>query len=136
MTMHMAKGLEFEAVFLPRLEERELPYWRATTADQLAEERRLFYVGITRAKRVLELSWTREGKRSTFLQTAMPIAPATSGRNARPARGDCSLGQSASPRVGGKGEEANAGGSGLKKGSWLPPWMRERDRRSDESSTG
>jgi DNA helicase-2/ATP-dependent DNA helicase PcrA len=65
LTFHRAKGLEFEAVFLPRLQEKELPSKQARTDDELAEERRLLYVGITRAKRVLWLTWT--GKRSRFL---------------------------------------------------------------------
>jgi DNA helicase-2/ATP-dependent DNA helicase PcrA len=65
LTFHRAKGLEFEAVFLPRLQEKELPSKQARTPDELAEERRLLYVGLTRAKRVLWLTWT--GKRSRFL---------------------------------------------------------------------
>ncbi len=64
---HRAKGLEFEAVFLPRLEEGELPY-RAKSAAALAEERRLLYVGITRAKRHLHVSWVRGQKPSRFLE--------------------------------------------------------------------
>jgi DNA helicase II / ATP-dependent DNA helicase PcrA len=65
MTFHRAKGLEFEAVFLPRLQDKELPSKQARSDDELAEERRLLYVGLTRAKRVLWLSWW--GKRSRFL---------------------------------------------------------------------
>jgi DNA helicase-2/ATP-dependent DNA helicase PcrA len=65
MTFHRAKGLEFEAVFLPRLQDKELPSKQARTDDELAEERRLLYVGLTRAKSVLWLSWW--GKRSRFL---------------------------------------------------------------------
>jgi DNA helicase-2/ATP-dependent DNA helicase PcrA len=59
LTYHRAKGLEFEAVFLPRLDEKELPSKLARTAEDEAEERRLFYVGITRARRVLALTWSR-----------------------------------------------------------------------------
>jgi DNA helicase-2/ATP-dependent DNA helicase PcrA len=61
LTLHRAKGLEFEAVFLPRLEEGELPNRRADVDD----ERRLLYVGITRAKRHLLVTWA--GKPSRFL---------------------------------------------------------------------
>jgi len=61
LTLHRAKGLEFEAVYLPRLEEGELPNRRADVDD----ERRLLYVGITRAKRHLLLTWA--GKPSRFL---------------------------------------------------------------------
>jgi DNA helicase-2/ATP-dependent DNA helicase PcrA len=66
LTLHRAKGLEFDAVFIPRLEEKELPSKQARTAEELAEERRLLYVGMTRAKRVLWLTWS--GKRSRFLE--------------------------------------------------------------------
>ena len=65
LTYHRAKGLEFEAVFLPRLEERELPSKLSKTPEALAEERRLLYVGITRAKRHLTVTWS--GKPSRFL---------------------------------------------------------------------
>ena len=61
MTLHAAKGLEFRAVFLPALEEGILPFpgadallhgdpGGAIAPDALAEERRLFYVGLTRAQ--------------------------------------------------------------------------------------
>jgi DNA helicase II / ATP-dependent DNA helicase PcrA len=65
LTYHRAKGLEFEAVFLPRLEERELPSKLSKTAAALAEERRLLYVGLTRAKRHQTVTWS--GKPSRFL---------------------------------------------------------------------
>jgi DNA helicase II / ATP-dependent DNA helicase PcrA len=66
LTLHRAKGLEFDAVFLPRVEEKELPCKPAMRAPaRLAEERRLLYVGITRARQHLALTWT--GKPSRFL---------------------------------------------------------------------
>ena len=66
LTYHRAKGLEFEAVFLPRLEERELPSRLAKTPVAIAEDRRLLYVGMTRAKRHLTITWS--GKPSRFLK--------------------------------------------------------------------
>jgi ATP-dependent DNA helicase UvrD/PcrA len=66
LTLHRAKGLEFDAVFLPRLEERELPWKLARGRAQLDEERRLFYVGMTRARRYLVITWA--GKPSRFLE--------------------------------------------------------------------
>jgi DNA helicase-2/ATP-dependent DNA helicase PcrA len=65
LTLHGAKGLEFEAVFIPRVEERELPIKLAKKPEEIAEERRLFYVGMTRAKRQLAITWS--GKPSRFL---------------------------------------------------------------------
>ena len=65
LTLHGAKGLEFEAVFIPRLEEKELPIRQAKKPGEIAEERRLFYVGLTRAKRHLSFTWS--GKPSRFL---------------------------------------------------------------------
>jgi DNA helicase II / ATP-dependent DNA helicase PcrA len=74
LTYHRAKGLEFEAVFLPRLEEKELPSKLSKTPDALAEERRLLYVGLTRAKRHLCITWS--GKPSRFLAELDLRAPA------------------------------------------------------------
>ena len=62
LTYHRAKGLEFDAVFLPRLNEGELPFKRAQTDDALAEERRLLYVGITRARKHLFISHVYGGR--------------------------------------------------------------------------
>jgi len=57
-SLHAAKGLEWDAVFLVGLVEGTLPLVHAETAAQIEEERRLLYVGVTRARRHLELSWS------------------------------------------------------------------------------
>ncbi len=60
MTLHAAKGLEFDNVFLVGLEEGILPHSRAMTdPGELEEERRLCYVGITRARKSLYMTYTR-----------------------------------------------------------------------------
>ncbi|WP_419757991.1 ATP-dependent helicase [Acidisoma sp.] len=72
MTLHRAKGLEFDHVFMAGLEEGVFPSRRAETEGSLPEERRLFYVGLTRARHTLRLSWVRrrrqwESKPSRFV---------------------------------------------------------------------
>jgi DNA helicase II / ATP-dependent DNA helicase PcrA len=89
-SLHSAKGLEWDAVFLVGLVEGTLPITHATTAEQLEEERRLLYVGVTRARRHLWLSWAlarapggrRSRKPSQFLDGIRPVAL----RSDRPAK--------------------------------------------------
>jgi len=60
MTLHMSKGLEFDYVFILGLEEGILPHSRSMdTLLEIEEERRLLYVGITRARKQVMLSWAR-----------------------------------------------------------------------------
>jgi superfamily I DNA/RNA helicase len=63
ITMHSCKGLEFPHVFIVGLEEGLLPHARSKVEGTLDEERRLFYVAITRARETLHLSWCRARRR-------------------------------------------------------------------------
>jgi DNA helicase-2/ATP-dependent DNA helicase PcrA len=73
MTMHNAKGLEFPLVFVSGLEDGLFPLARAAEdPTQLEEERRLFYVGITRAERKLYLTCAEQRRRNGELMMSMP----------------------------------------------------------------
>lgn len=79
-SLHAAKGLEWDAVFLVGLSEGLMPISLAETPDAVAEEKRLLYVGITRARVHLQLSWARSRtplgrasrSRSQFLERLWP----------------------------------------------------------------
>lgn len=62
-TMHGAKGLEYDIVALPGWEEGEFPSYQRREGDEISEERRLAYVALTRARKMLIVSWSnKEGK--------------------------------------------------------------------------
>ncbi len=60
LTFHRAKGLEFDTVFVTGLEKGLVPISHAKTSEAMDEEQRLLYVALSRAERVLHLSWARE----------------------------------------------------------------------------
>jgi DNA helicase-2/ATP-dependent DNA helicase PcrA len=73
MTLHNAKGLEFPVVFVTGMEEGLLPYFKAIgNNEEVSEERRLCYVGMTRAKDILFLSGARKRKLYAKLQEQEP----------------------------------------------------------------
>jgi DNA helicase II / ATP-dependent DNA helicase PcrA len=103
-SLHSAKGLEWDAVFLVGLTDTTVPIQHATTEAQIAEERRLLYVGITRARERLSLSWAlarspgqRRGRKpSRFLDGLRPlvagdVAPVKRQKIARPEAADAEL---------------------------------------------
>ncbi|QDO90229.1 ATP-dependent DNA helicase UvrD2 [Ornithinimicrobium ciconiae] len=91
-SLHAAKGLEWDAVFLIGCSEGLMPISMAEGAERIEEERRLLYVGLTRARRDLRLSWAaargaggRAGRKPTrFLQPAARVLGMTTGPGSRP----------------------------------------------------
>jgi ATP-dependent DNA helicase Rep len=71
-TLHAAKGLEFGHVFLIGVEEGILPHRESVDNDKIEEERRLMYVGITRAQKSLNISWCKKRKRAGEVQMCEP----------------------------------------------------------------
>lgn len=60
LTMHGAKGLEYDTVFILGANEGVVPHRKAAMEEETEEERRLFYVAMTRAKRQLTISYVKE----------------------------------------------------------------------------
>ncbi|MER6949809.1 ATP-dependent DNA helicase UvrD2 [Nonomuraea sp. NPDC000554] len=92
-SLHAAKGLEWDSVFLVGLTDGMMPIIYAETPEQIEEERRLLYVGITRAREHLSLSWAlarapggRKGRRPSRFLDGLTGRPASSPRVAAPAR--------------------------------------------------
>ncbi|MFG2906159.1 ATP-dependent DNA helicase UvrD2 [Kitasatospora sp. NPDC048286] len=106
-SLHAAKGLEWDAVFLVGLTEGTLPIIYAKTDEQVEEERRLLYVGVTRARKHLTLSWAlsrspggrASRKPSRFLDGLRPGSSAPGARTgARGGRGGVEPGERSAAR--------------------------------------
>ena len=94
MTLHAAKGLEFLHVFMIGMEEEILPHRNSVEGGQIEEERRLAYVGITRAQRTLTMTGARQ--RTQFGDTS----------NTTPSRFIDELPQEDLIRIGGNAESS------------------------------
>ncbi|MGV9994447.1 ATP-dependent DNA helicase UvrD2 [Streptomyces sp. NPDC003374] len=114
-SLHSAKGLEWDAVFLVGVAEGMMPITYARTDEQIEEERRLLYVGVTRAREHLYVSWSvsrspgsRPSRRpSRFLDGLRPGSPGGPGRTGTGGSGGVERGLAAARAVAGA-----AGGAG------------------------
>ena len=115
MTLHAAKGLEFRAVAIAGVQEGLLPHGRsAEDAESLEEERRLLYVGMTRAKEHLVLAWARERR---------PEGPEAGGSWAsRPSRFLAGLGEDLLAREGDHSARPERTRGGERAGFRFSPW--------------
>ncbi|MFF7921624.1 ATP-dependent DNA helicase UvrD2 [Streptomyces mirabilis] len=115
-SLHSAKGLEWDVVFLVGVAEGMMPITYAKTGEQIEEERRLLYVGVTRAREHLLVSWAlsrspggRPNRRpSRFLDGLRPGSVATAGRSAGGGPGGIERG------IG------SIGGTVVRRTSWTP----------------
>ncbi len=148
MTVHAAKGLEFDCVFITGMEEGLFPHENSMSdRDGLEEERRLMYVAITRARKRLYLSHsqtrmlhgqTRYNLKSRFfeelpeacLKWLTPQQPAWN-----PGAGGASGGAGWSGHRGGHGSRA-AGAPAVMQPAWSPGWTQTGPDRSDPKGLG
>jgi DNA helicase-2/ATP-dependent DNA helicase PcrA len=137
MTLHAAKGLEFDTVFLPGWEEGIFPSQR--TIDEngsvgLEEERRLAYVGITRARKNVQLSFAGSRRIHGQWQSSIPsrfiqeLPPKTVIEDIAQGLGEAiPFGRAAQVQLSGDG---TFGGSGERRGGYGPGWRRMAERRA------
>ncbi|ALV33707.1 ATP-dependent DNA helicase [Streptomyces sp. CdTB01] len=106
-SLHSAKGLEWDVVFLVGVAEGMMPITYAKTDEQIEEERRLLYVGVTRAREHLHVSWAlsrspggRPNRRpSRFLDGLRPGSTGTAGRGATGGAGGVERGRTSRPEA-------------------------------------
>ncbi|MFJ9728741.1 ATP-dependent DNA helicase UvrD2 [Streptomyces sp. NPDC101209] len=106
-SLHSAKGLEWDVVFLVGVAEGMMPITYAKTDEQIEEERRLLYVGVTRAREHLHVSWAlsrspggRPNRRpSRFLDGLRPGSTGTAGRGATGGAGGIERGRTSRPEA-------------------------------------
>ena len=69
ITIHQAKGSEFDYVFLAGMQQGTFPTWFALKTNDLDEEKRLFYVAVTRAKKKLCITWCQQNRNTEYVQS-------------------------------------------------------------------
>ncbi len=136
MTLHAAKGLEFDTVFLPGWEEGVFPHQRALDEQGkagLEEERRLAYVGLTRAKKRARLSFTANRRIHGLWQAALP----SRFLNELPeAHVEIAEGMARAPSVYAQGAYSRIGGGGGFGASdyATPGWQRGREYQAQRNA--
>lgn len=142
MTLHAAKGLEFDSVFLPGWEEGLFPHQRALDESGeagLEEERRLAYVGVTRARKALQISFAQNRRIHALWQTAIPSRfvdelPEDHVEILEPTRASARHGDYGLSRF--DNPAATAPGNGFAGTYSTPGWQRAQKHWSDHGKTG
>jgi DNA helicase-2/ATP-dependent DNA helicase PcrA len=134
MTLHAAKGLEFDVVFLPGWEEGLFPHQRSMDeggSAGLEEERRLAYVGLTRAKRTAKVSFAQNRRNRGLWQTAAPsrFVDELPDRHVEVAESRSSYGGSGAGRLNPYGRSRfDEPAAGFASGYATPGWQRAKEQ--------